>query len=329
MVAWRGRVGCWRMGHRYSASVNDFVQIVDVAPRDGLQSDAVMFSTDQKVELVRRITAAGVQRIEVASFVNPARVPQMADAEAVLAGLAALAGTGNRVNASYIGLVLNGRGFDRAVAANTPEVNVVVMCSDTFSQKNQSMSTRESLAAAIAVIGRANELAIPVSVTLSAAFGCPYEGEMAQSQVVEIAVAIAEANPSEIALADTIGAAVPRDVRTLVPATRDAIDAVDSSIVLRAHFHNTRNSGIANVLAAVESGVRVIDASLGGIGGCPFAPRATGNVATEDVVFMLERSGYTTGVSIPKLIEATDWLEAELGRSVPSLVAKAGSFPPG
>ncbi len=301
------------------------VEIVDVAPRDGLQSDAVMFTTQQKVALVERIVAAGVRRVEVASFVNPKRVPQMADAEAVLAELAQrpwsrAEGSGP----SYIGLVLNERGFDRALAAATPEINVVVMCTDTFSHKNQSMSSQASIDAAITVIARANEHAIPVSVTLSAAFGCPYEGVVDPQHVLNIVDQIAGARPTEIALADTIGAAVPNQVRELVTSSRALIY---DGIALRAHFHNTRNTGIANALAAVESGVTVIDASLGGIGGCPFAPRATGNIATEDVVYMLERSGYCTGVSLTKLIEASDWLERELGRTVPSLVAKAGPFP--
>lgn len=299
--------------------MNNQVEIVDVAPRDGLQSDSVMFSTEQKVELVQRIVAAGVRRVEVASFVNPQRVPQMADAEAVLSGLAA-SGT----QATFIGLVLNPRGFDRALAAATPEVNVVVLCSDTFSHKNQSMSTEDSIVAALGVIGRARACAIPVSVTLSAAFGCPYDGLVDPNVVVNIAERIAAAGPDEIALADTVGAAVPPQVRSLVAATQAVIG---NDIRLRAHFHNTRNSGLANALAAVESGVTVIDASLGGIGGCPFAPRATGNIPTEDVVYLLERSGFSTGVSLEGLISATEWLEGQLGRTVPSLVAKAGGFP--
>lgn len=295
------------------------IEIVDVAPRDGLQSDAVMFTTEQKVELTHRIVAAGVRRVEVASFVNPKRVPQMADAEAVLA---ALAGSGS--SATFIGLVLNARGFDRAVAAATPEVNVVVVCSDTFSQNNQSMSTEQSIVAALDVIGRAHDHALPVSVTLSAAFGCPYDGIVDPNVVINIAERIAAAGPDEIALADTVGAAVPTQVRSLVGATQSVIG---NDIRLRAHFHNTRNSGLANALAAVESGVTVIDASLGGIGGCPFAPRATGNIPTEDVVYLLERSGFSTGVSLEGLISATEWLEGQLGRTVPSLVAKAGGFP--
>ena len=243
------------------------VQIVDVAPRDGLQSDAVMFTTDQKVELVRRIVDAGVERVEVASFVNPKRVPQMADAEAVLAALA------GDTRARYIGLVLNERGFDRALAAHAPEVNVVVVCTDTFSQRNQGMTTDEAIAVASAVIRRARDAGIPCSATLSAAFGCGYEGEVPPERVLDVVARVAAAAPDEIALADTVGAAVPPQVRELVAATTDLLRAASPSIALRGHFHNTRNAGLANALAAVESGVRVIDASLGGIGGCPFAPR--------------------------------------------------------
>ncbi len=298
------------------------VEIVDVAPRDGLQSDAVMFTTEQKAELIRRIVDAGVPRVEVASFVNPKRVPQMADAEAVLAAVA------GDTRARYIGLVLNERGFDRAVAAGTPEVNVVVACSDTFSQRNQGVSTDDAVDAAAAVIGRARAAGVPCSVTLSASFGCGYEGEVPVARVLSVVERIAAAGPDEIALADTVGAAVPVRVRELVERTRDVVNGAERPIRLRAHFHNTRNAGLANALAAVECGVTVIDASLGGIGGCPFAPRATGNIPTEDVAFLLERSGYDTGVDLARLIEASEWLAGQLGRDVPSLVAKAGPFPP-
>jgi hydroxymethylglutaryl-CoA lyase len=297
------------------------IQIVDVAPRDGLQSDAVMFTTEQKVELVQRIVDAGVERVEVASFVNPKRVPQMADAEAVLSALE------GDTRARYIGLVLNERGFDRALAAHAPEVNVVVACTDTFSQKNQGMTTAEAITAANAVIASAREHGIPCSATLSAAFGCGYEGEVAAERVLDVVQRVAAAGPDEIALADTIGAAVPAKVRDLVAATREVLDATEHPIALRGHFHNTRNAGLANALAAVESGVRVIDASLGGIGGCPFAPRATGNIPTEDVVFLLERSGYDTGIDLEQLIAASEWLAGQLGRDTPGLVAKAGPFP--
>ena len=297
------------------------VHIVDVAPRDGLQSDAVMFTTEQKAELIRRIVDAGINRVEVASFVNPKRVPQMADAEAVLDAVA------GDTRARYIGLVLNERGFDRALAAHTPEVNVVVACTDTFSEHNQGMSTAAAIDAATAVIVRARDAAIPCSVTLSAAFGCGYEGEVPLERVLSVVERVAAAGPDEIALADTVGAAVPPQVRERFAAAAEVLYGAPRPIGLRAHFHNTRNAGLANALAAVEVGVPVIDASLGGIGGCPFAPRATGNIPTEDVVFLLERSGYDTGVDLDRLIAASEWLAGQLGRDTPSLVAKAGPFP--
>ncbi len=303
--------------------VSEIVDVVDVAPRDGLQSDAVMFSSAQKLELIRRIEFAGICRIEVASFVNPLRVPQMADAEDVFAGLQA-ARSHSDAGATHIGLVLNGRGFDRAVASNAPEINVVVAVTDAFSQSNQSMTTDAAVAGAVEIVQRSRAVGLPVSVTLSVAFGCPFAGEVSTDQVLEIAQRIVTAGPNEIAIADTIGVAVPAAVRQLVGAL---LSTLPSNVALRAHFHNTRNTGLANALAAVEAGVRTLDASLGGIGGCPFAPKATGNIATEDLVYLLERSGYSTGVDLELLIEASDWLAAELGHPVPSLVAKAGSFP--
>jgi hydroxymethylglutaryl-CoA lyase len=298
------------------------VQVVDVAPRDGLQSDAVMFTTAQKVELIRRIVDAGIERVEVASFVNPKRVPQMADAEAVLDAVAP------DTRARYIGLVLNERGFDRALAVHTPEVNVVVACTDTFSERNQGVNTAAAIDAATAVIARARDAAIPCSATLSASFGCGYEGEVPLARVLDVVARVAAAGPDEIALADTVGAAVPPQVRERFASAAEVLRDAPRPIRLRAHFHNTRNAGLANALAAVEAGVLVVDASLGGIGGCPFAPRATGNIPTEDVVFLLERSGYDTGVDLERLIAASEWLAGQLGRDTPSLVAKAGPFPP-
>ena len=303
--------------------MSERIEIVDVAPRDGLQSDAVMFSTDQKLELIQRIERAGIGRIEVASFVNPARVPQMADAEAIFAALRVDRQEGS-ARAIHIGLVLNERGFDRAVASNAPEINVVVAVTDAFSDANQSMTTQQSIDAAVRVIERARAVSMPVSVTLSVAFGCPFTGEVAVDRVLDVALQIAAAQPNEIAIADTIGVAVPVAVRSIVDRL---LAQLPTQVRLRAHFHNTRNTGLANALAAVEAGVRTIDASLGGIGGCPFAPKATGNIGTEDVVYLLERSGYDTGVDLHALIEASDWLAAELGHPVPSLVAKAGTFP--
>ena len=291
------------------------IQIVEVGPRDGLQNEATVLDTTTKVDFINRCVDAGVQRIEVASFVNPKRVPQMADAEAVLEQLEPDA-------ASYIGLVLNDRGFERARATAVDEVNLVVMVTDTFSQKNQAMTTAEAIAAVEAIAPRARAAGLPVSVTLSASFGCPYEGEVEVSRLVDVATQVAAAGIDELAIADTIGVAVPRDVHRRISAVRDAVD-----VPLRVHVHNTRNTGYASALAAADAGVAVLDASLGGIGGCPFAPRATGNIATEDLVFALERSGYDTGLDLDALCRASDWLAEQLGRPTPGLVAKAGGFP--
>jgi len=299
------------------------VQIVEVSPRDGLQNDPATLSTDQKIGLITRCIDAGIPRIEVASFVNPKRVPQMADAEAVLAGLPP-ANDPARHGASLIGLVLNERGFTRAALTQVDEVNLVVMVTDTFSEKNQGMSTEESIAAVEAVIPLAKSAGIATSVTMSASFGCPYEGEVSVSRVVDVAARLAATGVDEIAIADTIGVAVPRDMLRRVGAVADV---VGDRAILRVHVHNTRNTGYASALAAYEAGVRVLDASLGGIGGCPFAPRATGNIATEDLVFALERSGVDTGLDLDALIRASDWLGEQLGRPTPALVSKSGGFP--
>ncbi|MBK6763380.1 MAG: hydroxymethylglutaryl-CoA lyase [Micrococcales bacterium] len=292
------------------------VEIVEVGPRDGLQNEAVVFDTGTKVDFIKRCVAAGVRRVEVASFVNPKRVPQMADAEAVLERLSPGA-------ASYIGLVLNERGFHRSTATQVNEVNLVVMVTDTFSLKNQGMTTEQAIAAVAVVAPQARAAGLPVSVTLSASFGCPYEGEVAVSRLVDVASRVAAAGIDELAIADTIGVAVPRDVHRRLSAVRDAVD-----VPLRVHVHNTRNTGYASALAAADAGVSVLDASLGGIGGCPFAPRATGNIATEDLVYALERSGYSTGLDLDALCRASEWLGERLGRPTPGLVAKAGGFPP-
>lgn len=291
------------------------IDIVEVGPRDGLQNESVVFDTATKVDFINRCLATGTRRIEVASFVNPKRVPQMADGEAVLERLTPDA-------ASYIGLVLNERGFDRALATQVSEVNLVVMVTDTFSLKNQGMTTDEAIAAVQAIAPRSREAGLPVSVTLSASFGCPYEGEVDVARLVDVAAAVSE-GIDELAIADTIGVAVPSDVHTRVAAVREVTDAR-----LRVHVHNTRNTGYASALAAADAGVAVLDASLGGIGGCPFAPRATGNIATEDLVFALERSGYDTGLDLDALCRASEWLGEQLGRPTPGLVAKAGPFPP-
>jgi hydroxymethylglutaryl-CoA lyase len=293
------------------------VEIVEVGPRDGLQNEPLVLPTATKVEFIGRVIAAGLRRIEVASFVNPKRVPQMADAEAVLAALP------RRADVEYVGLVLNRRGFDRALAAGCTEFGMAVAASNAFNERNQGVTTDESVAAWLDIAGRARAAGLRAQVTISTAFGCPFEGEIPVARVVEVARRVAEGGPIEIALADTIGAGVPSQVSELVGRVREALPGM----TLRCHFHNTRNTGLANAYAAVLAGVAVLDASTGGIGGCPFAPAATGNIPTEDLVYMLERMGIRTGVDLEALIATGRWLEAGLGRTVPGALVKAGSFP--
>jgi len=292
------------------------IELVDVGPRDGLQSEGSQLSTAVKVELVNRLVAAGVRRIEVTSFVNPKRVPQMADAEAVMQALP-------RGRASYIGLVLNRKGFDRARAAGCDEIGMAVIASDTFNRRNQGVGTEESIAAWLEIAGQAHAAGIKPSIVVSAAFGCPFEGEIDPGRVIEIAMRCAAARPADLALADTIGVGVPSQVTELFGRLREALPGVP----LRAHFHNTRNTGIANAYAAVQAGVTILDASVGGVGGCPFAPGATGNIATEDLLYMLERMGVQTGVSIEALIETGRWLQEQIGRPIPGMLMRAGNFP--
>jgi hydroxymethylglutaryl-CoA lyase len=294
------------------------VEIVEVGPRDGLQNEQTVLDTAAKLSFVARAVAAGARRIEVASFVNPKRVPQMADAEAVLAGLPSVDGV------TYIGLVLNERGMERAIAAGMREVNAVVVATDGFGTRNQGQTVDASLDGFAELARLAHDAGMTISATVSVAFGCPYEGEVPVERVAEVAERAAAAGADELALGDTIGVASPADVAARVAAVRDVIDGVP----LRAHFHNTRNTGIANAYAAVEAGVTVLDASLGGIGGCPFAPKATGNIATEDLVYMLDRMGIATGYDLDRLIEIVPWLEGELERPAPGLLARAGRFPP-
>ncbi len=294
------------------------VEIIEVSPRDGIQNDSVILDTDVKLELIQRAVDAGVARIEVTSFVNPKRVPQMADADEVARALP------RNVDTRFIGLALNRRGFDRAVDAGLDEVNFVVVATDTFNRRNQGVETFESAAAWKEIAGEAKGR-IDAGVTIGAAFGCPFEGEVPISRLLQVVEAVMEAGPHELALADTIGVATPVDVEQRVSKIREAYP----DIPIRLHLHNTRNTGFANAWAGIQAGVRALDSSFGGVGGCPFAPRATGNIATEDLVYMLERSGVSTGVSLDKAVEAAEWLEAQLGKTVPGLVMKAGGFPAG
>ena len=295
------------------------VEVVEVSPRDGLQNEALTLSVATRVELIARCVAAGVRRIETASFVNPARVPQMAGAEDVVAALPRLP------DVSYIGLVLNRRGLERALAAGVDEVNAVVFASETFSLRNQGASIGEAIATWEDVARDAHAANVRASVTVSASFGCPFEGEVPAERVVEIVRRVSAAGPDEVALADTIGVGVPVQVHALVHAAR----RVAPEVPLRAHFHNTRNTGYANALAAVDAGVGVLDASAGGLGGCPFAPNATGNIATEDLVYALHRSGRRTGIDLTRIAAVGTWLGQQLGKDeVPALLGRAGPFPP-
>ena len=294
------------------------ITFVEVGPRDGLQNEKALVSTADKLELVRRSLEAGARRIEVTSFVNPKRVPQMADAEDVCAGLPHVDG------ASYIGLVLNARGAERAIATGAlHELGAVCVSTDTFAIANQGQTSDESVAAAKAIIGMAQQGGLKGQATIGAAFGCPFEGEVAEDRVVAMAVALAQANPIEIALADTIGVADPAHVFRLVQRVVAAV----APLPVRVHFHNTRGTGIANVWAAVEAGASVVDAALGGLGGCPFAPGAAGNVASEDVIYMLQRAGVQTGMDLSKMIEANHWLATVMDRKLPGMVAQAPVFP--
>ena len=306
------------------------VEIVEVGPRDGLQNEKALLPTEVKAELVRRAVDAGLRRIEVASFVHPRLVPQMADAEAVVAAVTAdafLPEGVDRHDVTYIGLVLNERGLDRAMDVGVDEINVVVAASETFSQRNQNTGVAAMLDAADAIAARAREAGIGRSLVISTAFGCPFEGEVPPDAVLAIADRALRAGYDEVAVADTIGVGVPRQVQGLVAGIRD-LDGGDA-VRLRAHFHNTRNTGYANALAAAENGVAALDASLGGIGGCPFAPNATGNIATEDLDYLLTRSGWTTGLRLDRLATTGTWIAAHLSITAPALLGRAGPFPPG
>jgi hydroxymethylglutaryl-CoA lyase len=293
------------------------IEIVEVGARDGLQNEAVLFSTAQKLELIRLAIDAGVRRIEAASFVNPKLVPQMADAEAVSEGLV------RRDDVIYIGLVLNKRGALRAIEAGLNELGAVCAASDGFALRNQGQTSDESLKMCCEVVRLAREAGRRAQITISTAFGCPFDGEVDPQRVIDMAKIAAAAGPIEVAIADTIGVASPSEVANLVTSVRAAI----APLPVRVHFHNTRNTGLANVWAAVTAGAKTVDASLGGLGGCPFAPRATGNVPTEDVVYMLERSGISTGLDLDRLIEASAWLSGNMGRELPGMVSRAGNFP--
>ena len=292
------------------------VQVVDVGPRDGLQNEEETLSPQKRAELCDRLAAAGVPRIEAASFVNPKKVPQMAGAEEVMAAIYRRPGT------SYAGLVLNEKGYERAVQAGVDEVRYAFPVTESFAQRNQNTTVADATGLAERLTERARLDGVRVSITLSAAFGDPFEGRVEPAHVLGIAERVSQAAPDEIVLADTIGVAVPTGVRELVEGT------LAFGITVGCHFHDTRNTGIANAAAAIEAGATVLDASVGGTGGCPFAPRATGNIATEDLVYLLHGMGHETGIDLEALIEAAAWMARQLGKELPGQVYKAGTFEP-
>ncbi len=296
-----------------------FIEIVEVGPRDGLQNEKAILSVDEKLDLIRRLEAAGARRTEVVSFVNPKRVPQMAGAEEIMDALG-----GPDPKRSRIGLVLNMRGWERCVSTGCDEANVVVCASDGFGVKNQGATVNQQLDTLAAIVERqAIDGGPPITATISVAFGCPFDGEISEDQVVAIAREAAAMNVPEIAIADTIGVADPWTVRRRIEAVRAA--APDAR--LRMHFHDTRNTGLANAFASVEAGIDVLDASVGGLGGCPFAPAATGNIGTEDLVYMLERAGFETGYDLGALITIGRDISERLGKAPASSLARAGGFP--
>jgi len=292
------------------------VIICDVGPRDGLQNEDTTLSPTVRAELCDRLATAGVPRVEAVSFVNPKRVPQMAGAEEVMAAIDRRDGT------VYAGLVLNERGYERALAAGVDEVHYAFPVTDAFARRNQNTTVEGALETSDVLVNRAANDAIRITVTLSVAFGCPFEGAVDPDRVLEIARRVAATGPDEIVLADTIGVGVPSQVETLVRGT------VALGATVGCHFHNTRNTGFANAVAAIDAGATVLDASLGGTGGCPFAPRATGNIATEDLVYLLHGMGHETGIDLDALIGHAVWLGEQLGKELPGQLHKAGTFAP-
>ena len=292
------------------------VTLVEVGPRDGLQNESDVLASDVRAELVRRLVSSGLRVIEAASFVDPRRVPQMAGAEEVVAALDRAEGV------VYAGLALNERGYERLVAAGLDEARFSFGATESFNRRNQNASVQESLEAAKRIVARARADGIRSAVTISVAFGCPFEGEVEEARVLELAAAVADGRPDTLLLADTIGVGVPAQARRLFSS------ASELGVPLGGHFHNTRNTGFANALAALEAGASVLDASVGGLGGCPFAPKATGNIASEDLVYLLEREGVATGVDLNALIAVSEWLENVLGRRLEGQLYRAGPFPP-
>ncbi|MDG2297904.1 MAG: hydroxymethylglutaryl-CoA lyase [Gammaproteobacteria bacterium] len=293
------------------------VSILEVGPRDGLQSEPEILPTEVKKEFITRTINAGIKNIEVTSFVHPKKVPQMADAEKLVESLP------DRDDVTYIGLIMNQRGFERARDCGIDEVGMVIVSTDTYNMKNQNVITQQSIDNWLDIASSAKSAGIRTSVVIACSFGCPYEGEVDPEHIASIAEQILKGEPDVLGLADSVGVAVPNQIKTTFSLIKD----LAPTIPLRTHLHNTRNTGLANAAAAVEAGVSIIDASTGGIGGCPFAPKATGNIPTDDLLYMLDRSGIETGVNLKEIVKTTDWLETQLGRPVPAMVPKAGIFP--
>ena len=288
--------------------------VCDVGPRDGLQNEDRVLEPGLRAELCDRLAAAGLKRIEAASFVNPKLVPQMAGAEELMAALHRRTGT------SYAGLALNEMGYERAIAAGVDEVHYAFAATDQFGRRNQNATTEQGLQTALALVARARSDQVPITVTISVAFGCPFEGPVPVPHVLDLVERLMASPPDEICLADTIGVGVPTQVKALVRGARDLGAPVG------AHFHNTRNTGYANAMAALDQGVVSLDASVGGAGGCPFAPKATGNIATEDLAYLLRGMGVDTGLDVAALIDCSRWLGQQLGKEMPGMVARAGDF---
>ncbi|HVU93088.1 MAG TPA: hydroxymethylglutaryl-CoA lyase [Jatrophihabitans sp.] len=292
------------------------VEIVEVSPRDGLQNEKRTLTTGQKVELIGRAAALGVRRVEITSFVRPDRVPQLADA-------AEVAAAARGVDVVSSALALNLRGYERAVEAGVRDVNTVVLATETFSERNQGMSIAEAVAGVRTMRERARRDGVSFTVTVSAAFGCPFEGEVTEESLRAVLAQLVDVGPDEISLADTIGVAVPTEMERRFGLLRE----MAPELPMRVHLHDTRNTAVANAVAAVRAGVTVLDASLGGIGGCPFAPGATGNVATEDLIYLLERMGYRSGLDLDDAIGHARWLVGALGVPITGRVANVGGFP--
>ena len=288
------------------------VTICDVAPRDGLQNDPKTLAPDVRAEFVNRLAAAGLPRIEAVSFVNPNRVPQMGGAEVVVDAL------DRREDVVYAGLVLNEKGYDRLRETELDDVHFAFASTETFNKRNSNATVAESLAVADRILERARADGRRATVTIGASFGCPFEGAVDPGRVLDLADRLA--GWDELVFADTIGVGVPRQVRRLVG------DGARLGKPIGVHLHNTRNTGFANAFAAVEAGATVLDASAGGVGGCPFAPRATGNICTEDLVYLLHGEGIETGVDLDELISVAEWLEGVLGRQLEGQVYRAGTF---